>query len=335
MKNDQRKRSLEAAFDREVKRTKVITTGKQKDDESLAQTYHQSATTTFTFLPYHLSILKSLYFDDQENKSEVWDQISDFLSHRYSLLRKNSNCVNLSELVEEATKVSRKASSMEYKSTSMNVTEPRTNSNTSLSFITQSQLAQKLSLTSPLKSDIHDKALSTYSFHFQPMTRERYQYPHQQQNKQYQYLTHQPNHLYGHYHRNTLRYTQHMTTSTTTIQSMNLVMALLRKQHQRSVDTSKQESRPFLPLLDMVRKEVQSLTLEINQLKSNYFENNIRRDEVSTTNTMDEVLLAAGKIDDDGKEEESMNTLSSLLCKRGLWKALGHSLEMVLFQEDC
>jgi hypothetical protein len=112
-------------------------------------------------------------------------------------------------------------------------------------------------------------------------------------------------------------------------------MALLRKQHQRSIDTSKQESRPFLPLLEMVRKEVQSLTLEINQLKSsNYFEDNIRCNEISS-NTVDDVLLAAGKIDDDGKEEEEgMNTLSSLLCKRGLWKALGHSLERVLFQ-DC
>ena len=333
MKNNQRKRSLEAAFDREVKRTKVIKTDKQNDEGFVAQRYHPSAATTFTFLPYHLSILKSLHFDDQENKSEVWDQISDFLSHRYSLLRKNSNCVNLSELVEEATKVSRKSSSIVYKSTSMNMTEPRTNSNTSLSFITQSQQAQKLSLTSPLKSDIHDKALSTQSFHFQPMTRERYQYPRQQQKQQHQYLTHQPNHLYGHYNRHALRYNQQMTTSTTTIQSMNLVMALLRKQHQRSIDTSKQESRPFLPLLEMVRKEVQSLTLEINQLKSNYFENNIRRDEIST-NTIDDVLLTAGKIDDDGKEEESMNTLSSLLCKRGLWKALGHSLEKVLFQ-DC
>lgn len=311
MNNEQRKRNLESAFEKEGKRVKTI----NQNDEALATTqrYHRPnpSATTFTFLPYHLSILKSLY-SDQDDKCDVWDDISDFLSHRNSLLRKNSNCTNLSELVQEATKVANEDSSIKYKSTSINITEPRTNSKTSLSFITQSQQAQKLSLTSPFKSDIHDKALSTCSFQFQPTTRERYQRQHQQY---YQHHIHHPIHMHGNYR----RHNHQMTTSTISIQSMNLVMALLRKQHQRSVDTAKKESQPFLSLMDVVRNEVQSLSDEINQLKSNHFEN-ITYDEKST-NTVNGVLLAARKFDHDGKEEDNMNELSSLLCKRGLWKA--------------
>jgi hypothetical protein len=327
MQNEQRKRNLESSFEKEGKRVKTVV---NQNDEALATTqrYHRPSNpsaTTFTFLPYHLYILKSLY-SDQDDKSAVWDDISDFLSYRNSLLRKNSNCTNLAELVQEATKVANEDSSIKYKSTSINITEPRINSKTSLSFITQSQQAQKLSLTSPFKSDIHDKALSTCSFQFQlqPTTRERYQRQHQHY---YQQHTLHPIHMHGNYH----RHNHQMTTSTTNIQSMNLVMALLRKQHQRSVDTAKKESQPFLSLMDVVRKEVQSLSNEINQLKFNHFEN-ITYDEKST-NIVNEVLLAARKLDHDGKEEDNMNELSSLLCMRGLWKALGHSLETVLFQE--
>lgn len=326
MNNEQRKRNLESAFDKELKRIKITKADKQNNEALATQRYHHpnQNTTTFTFLPYHLSILQSLYLD-QDDKSAVWDDIADFLSQRQSLLRKNSNCANLSELVQEATKVSNEASSMKYKATSMNITEPRINSNTSLSFITQSQQAQKLSLTSPLKSDIHDKALSSCSFPFQPIARETYHYQRQQQHHQQQ--QHYPIHLHGNYHRHSFGYNHQVTTSTTTIQSMNLVKALLRKQHKRTVDTLQKESQPFLPLIDIVRKEIQSLTYEINQLKSNHFES-IAYDEKSKI-TVDEVLLAAGKLDNDGNEEENCNELSALLCKRGLWKALGHSLEMV------
>lgn len=326
MNNEHRKRNLESAFDKEVKRIKITKVNQQSNEAPTStQRYHHpnENTTTFTFLPHHLSILQSLYLD-QDDKSAVWDDIADFLSQRKSLLRKNSNCANLSELVQEATKVSNEASSMKYKTTSMNITEPRTNSNTSLSFITQSQQAQKLSLTSPFKSDIHDKALSSCSFPFQPISRETYHYQRQQQQQHY------PIHLHGNYHRHSFGYNHQVTTST--IQSMNLVMALLRKQHKRTVDTLEKESQSFLPMIDMVRKEVQSLTYEINQLKSNHFES-IGYNEKSDT-TIDEVLFAAEKLDNDGNEEENWNELSALLCKRGLWKALGHSLEMVLFPKN-
>lgn len=322
-----RKRHLDSEFQSEAKRTKIVSeTMIEKKNPSL----HQED--TFTFLPFHLSILKSLYTDsNNRNQESLWRDISSFLTHRRSLLEKHSTSVHLSELIQEVKKVSEEASSVKYKTTSMNMIEPVQNTNTVLSFITQSQQAQTFALTSPFKTEIQEQIFSPYlySYSFQKHAIVRPQGHPQQHN----YLN-TAMRSFGSHRRPSPRLP---SSTSTTIQSMNLIMAALGAQHFTSLKELEQSSEPFLPLFHRVKDELDRINLQWKEWKSKEEEmkNSMISENVTSCSTIsvDDILNLAEQIEDE-QDKDRMNDKAILLCKRGLWKALGHSLESVLFHQQ-
>mmetsp|Transcript_8528 Transcript_8528/g.12770 ORF Transcript_8528/g.12770 Transcript_8528/m.12770 type:complete len:364 (+) Transcript_8528:92-1183(+) len=294
------------------------------------------------FLPCHLNMLRSLYISDRDIAicEEMWAQITLFLSQRRHLVANNAEAHKLRDILRNAKAVSRKKSSHAANGNNKPYTGynahkaaasskvPKTMSDTSLSFITQSQQLYSLTLNSPSKTAITQDTLTFTPFTFQ--------------NNRFENNMFQRRLLHG--HGGGGAHNGIKNKNTTAINSMNLVTTLLEKRYVAAVKVARKDRDPFQPLQDKVQTQIQQLAIRRATIQNERRVGvKVGRGGSSSGNGKSQVMSARNVNDIEMQLKEMVENgfvstddfkvvdqLASIDSRLGLWKALSESLSEVL-----